>query len=559
MEKRLRLVFVLYIILFILVILRLFHWQVQSREMLTGLSHQQLLRSTEIIPKRGSFLASDGSPLVINQPAFAVFGETDKIKNKNEVARILSEILSQDQAALSAKLNKEDVKWVSLADKIEAGLIGKIKEKSIMGLSLSEDNKRYYPESSMAAHLLGFVGKNHNGQDEGYFGLEGYYNEQIKGRSGLIKDEKDALGNQILAGNRLEIAVEDGRNLHLTIDKTVQFVIEEKLAEGIQKYGAKSGTVIVMNPKNGEIKGMASFPSYIPDKRLDFDTGIYKNPAIASAYEPGSTFKILVMSAAINEGKIAPNDEFNEAGPVEIGKYAIKTWNHQYHGRIKIPQILQYSSNVGMVYIQEKLGKDNLFKYFKKLEMGQLTGIDLQDESSPDLRPLDQWYAIDFATASFGQGIAVTPIQMIRMASSIANGGLLVTPHVVNKITDSQGKTIKINAGSQKRIFKKETAAIVTDMMVAAVEKGETKFLKPVGIKIAGKTGTAQIPIAGHYDEGKTIASFVGFLPAENPQLIMLVTLSEPTSSPWGSETAAPLFFNIAKELIAYYNIPFDF
>lgn len=544
---------------FILVVLRLFHWQVQSREMLTGLSHQQLLRSREIVPNRGKFLSSDGSPLVINQPAFAVFAQTDTINNKNEVAKILSEIISVDQASLSAKLNKENVKWISLADKIEAGLIEKVKEKNIAGLSLSEDNKRYYPESSMAAHLLGFVGKNHNGQDEGYFGLEGYYNEQIKGRSGLIKDEKDALGNQILAGNRLEIAAQDGRNLHLTIDKTVQFVVEKKLAEGIQKYGAKSGSVIVMNPQNGEIKGMASYPSYIPDKRLDFETEIYKNPAIASAYEPGSTFKILVMAAAINEGKIAPNDEFNEDGPVEIGKYSIKTWNHQYHGKIKIPEIIQYSSNVGMVYIQEKLGKDNLIKYFKKLEMGKLTGIDLQDESTPDLRPLDQWYAIDFATASFGQGIAVTPIQMIRMASSIANGGLLVTPHVVNKITDSQGKTIKINAGSQKRIFKKESAAMVTDMMVAAVEKGETKFLKPVGIKIAGKTGTAQIPIAGHYDEGKTIASFVGFLPAENPQLIMLVTLLEPTSSPWGSETAAPLFFNVAKDLIAYYNIPFDF
>src|SRR3989338_6581770 len=270
MNRRLSLVFIIFLVLFAVIYSRLFFWQVISAESLKGFAQSQTGRSRVVKAKRGSIFSSDESPLVINQPSFLIYAQPHLVKDKLKLTNTLSEILEIDEASISAKLEDSvELKCVSLAEKIEAGKAGEIKEKNLAGIGLSQDFKRYYPESSMAAHLLGFVGKNHNGQDQGYFGLEGYYNEQIKGRPGLIKEEKEALGNQILAGNRQEIEAEDGRNLYLTIDKTVQYVVEEKLKEGLEKYGAKAATVIVMDPKNGEIKAMAALPSYNPDKRLD--------------------------------------------------------------------------------------------------------------------------------------------------------------------------------------------------------------------------------------------------------------------------------------------------
>ncbi|OGG18044.1 hypothetical protein A3D78_00925 [Candidatus Gottesmanbacteria bacterium RIFCSPHIGHO2_02_FULL_39_14] len=556
MEKRLFLVFFLFIIIAGIIVYRLFYWQIVKSESLKGLSQSQLDRSLEIKAKRGGIYTSDGSSLVINMPAFLVFAEPQNIKNREDAIGKLSANLNIDEASISAKLNNNRSKWIPIADKVDTGPVEKLKNLNLPGIGFVDDSKRFYPEASMAAHLLGFVGKDHNGKDQGYFGLEGYYNDQLKGRSGILKEEKDALGRLILSGSRQVLPSEDGRDLYLHLDKTVQFTIEEKLTEGIQKYGASRGTVIVMNPYSGAILGMASLPSYDPSTRQQYSEESYKNPAIALSYEPGSTFKTLIMAAAIDQDSVSPTDEFLESGPVEVGNYTIKTWNNQYHGLIKIPEIIQFSSNVGMVFIMEKLGQANLISYLERLKLGELTGIDLQDEQTPHMRDVNKWYPIDYATASFGQGIAITPLQMIRVSAAIANGGKLVTPYLVDRLEDRQGKVIKIKPHIVSAVFKKETAGIVTEMMVNAVEKGETKFLKPVGIRIAGKTGTAQIPIAGHYDTEKTIASFIGFFPADNPRIIMLVTLTEPTSSPWGSETAAPLFFNIAKELISYYNIP---
>lgn len=219
-------------------------------------------------------------------------------------------------------------------------------------------------------------------------------------------------------------------------------------------------------------------------------------------------------------------------------------------------QVLQYSSNVGMVFVGNKLGRDKVFQYIKSFGFGELTGIDLQDEASPPLRDRSEWGDIDFATATFGQGIAVTPLQMVRAVSAIANGGWIMEPKVVRAIGQENGKTVGLKSEKNRRIIRDSTAQLLTEMMVSAVENGEAKWAKPKGYRIAGKTGTAQIPVAGHYDEKKTIASFVGFAPADDPRFVMLVTLREPSSSPWGSETAAPLFFSIAKDLFLYFGIP---
>jgi len=555
MERRLRFVFNLFCFLFITVILRLFFWQVTSFDKLKSAAEKQTLTSLTIAAKRGRIFSSDGSPLVINQPAYLLFVEPYKLKDIENTSTILANVLDIPVASIAATLSDTKLRWVPIADKLDEKKFEEIKKYNLTGIGFLENSKRYYPESSMAAHLLGFVGKNSTGIDQGYFGLEGYYDEQLRGRDGRLKIEEDALGNPILSGKIEEIPAENGRDLYLTIDKTVQFIAENKLKEGIEKYGAKGGSVVLLEPYTGAVLAMASFPSYDPGVFSSFPTEYYKNPVIVSSYEPGSTFKVLVMSAVLNEGKVTPDVKYNEEGPIEVGGYIIRTWNQKYHGEIDLAKILEYSSNVGMVFVGGKLGHAPFINYIERLGFGNLTEVDLEEETSSSLRPKNKWYEIDYATASFGQGIAVTPLQMVRAVTTIANGGKLMRPYLVKKIRDSKGKEIEILPKTEAKIFKPETTNVVAEMMAGAVNNGETRFLNPSRYRIAGKTGTAQIPISGHYDTNKTITSFVGFAPVDAPKFIMLVTLSEPTASPWGSETAAPIFFNIAKELFSYWGI----
>ncbi|KKQ78481.1 MAG: Peptidoglycan glycosyltransferase [Candidatus Daviesbacteria bacterium GW2011_GWF2_38_6] len=310
-----------------------------------------------------------------------------------------------------------------------------------------------------------------------------------------------------------------------------------------------------MDPKTGAILALASFPSYDPIKYFSFSSDYYKNPIVADTYEPGSTFKVLVMAAALNEELVEPDTTCDICnGPVQLGGFAIRTWNNKYYPDTTMKDVIIHSDNTGMVFTGMKLGLDKFHEYLENYGFGEPSDIDLQDESSPDLRPKDEWREIDLATASFGQGIAITPIQMVRAVASIANGGYLMEPHVVREIKDEKN-TFEIKPKMIRQVIKENTAKIMTEMMVKAVDEGEAKWAKPKGFKIAGKTGTAQIPVAGHYDPNKTIASFVGFAPADDPKFVMLVLYNQPSSSIFGSETAAPTFFEIAKELFVYYKI----
>jgi stage V sporulation protein D (sporulation-specific penicillin-binding protein) len=492
----------------------------------------------------------------MNQQASLVYAEPKNIEDPNLFARIVAPILTQDSATISAMLTIPGRVWVPLAHKVEASIVNTLTNLHIKGIGFEPEPKRYYPEASMAAQLLGFVGSDENGLDKGYFGLEGFYDRLLRGRDGSIELQKDVGGAAILIGETKRIEAEDGRSLVLWTDRTIQNIVEKRLAQGIAKYGAKAGTVTVMDPKTGGILAMASYPSYDPTKFNEFDRSLYINPIVASSYEPGSTFKVLVMSGAVNEKAVKADTKMDENGPVQVGEYAIRTWNDQYHGPITMTEVLEHSSNVGMVFVERQMGKEKFLKYIHAFGIGEPTNIDLQEESSPNLRNDRDWKEIDLATASFGQGIAVTPIQMVRAVAAIANGGALMEPHVVKEIVDSTGKKVEVKPKKIRDVISQATASILTEMMITAVDRGEAQWAKPAGYRIAGKTGTAQIPVAGHYDPKKTIASFVGFAPADNPKFVMLVTLTEPQSSPWGSETAAPLFFNISRDLFTYYSIP---
>jgi len=312
-----------------------------------------------------------------------------------------------------------------------------------------------------------------------------------------------------------------------------------------------------MNPKSGAILAISAFPTFDPGTYKDYTDDLYRNPFISDTYEPGSTFKPLIMASAIDAGIVKPDTKCPIcAGPVEIGGYEIRTWNNKYNANETMTDVIKHSDNTGMVYVGKSLGLNRMVSYLDKFGIGEMTGIDLQGEVLPNVRAKEDWYPIDLATASFGQGIVLTPIQLLTAFSAIANDGKRMEPHVVAKIQTSDGETVEIQPKILSNPISERASKIITEMMVNAVDNGEAKFAKPKGYRIAGKTGTAQIPVAGHYDANKTIASFIGFAPADDPKFLMLVIIDRPTTSIYGAETAAPIFFQVAKNILTYYGIP---
>jgi cell division protein FtsI/penicillin-binding protein 2 len=501
----------------------------------------------DIEPPKEATSASEAASQRINELADQKSEEDIK---KDEIEKIEKSILD--------KLGNQELYWVSLNRRVDTVLKNRLERMELIGLGFKQEISRFYPEGSSSAHLLGFVGFNDYGESQGYFGLEGFYNGELQGKKGYVSQEKDALGLPILIGNFNEREAKTGKTLKLSIDRTVQHMAEEKLKKGMQKYKAKGGSVVIMDPETGYILAMAALPSYYPDIAAYFPPDTYGNPIVADAYEPGSTFKVLVMAAGINEGVVQKDticDNCSKA--LDIASYKIKNWDDKYRTNPDMTDVIIHSDNTGMVFIGKKLGTQNMLKYLNTFGFGKPAGIDLQDDYSPSMRPEKDWKEIDLATSSFGQGLLVTPLQLVRAVGSIANGGKVMEPRMVTEIEEG-GKKIAIQPRVLSNPISSESAAIVRDMMVEAVSQGESKFVKPKGYTVAGKTGTAQIAYEGSYDASKTIASFIGFAPANKPKFVMLVRYVKPESSIYGAETAAPTFMEIAKELFTYYNIPPD-
>lgn len=574
---RLRFLQVIIFVFAFAILCRLFYWQFLSPVEKRQLENESM---NEIPAPRGEILSSDKFPLATNQEAYLLYGNPKLLKEDvGKIAKQLAPLLvtekfatvsaqsadnlqdekqkaiEQKELEVSQKLSNSRLFWIQIQRKIPSRVKQQIEQLNFSGLGFERDDTRFYPEASMAAQLLGFVGSDKFGSDTGYFGLEGYYNRILKGKPGKNIGSFDPLGFPILTGRFISNIPKKGTTLLTTVDRTVQFIVEQRIKESVEKYDAKDGTVIVMDPRNGNILAMATYPAYNPSSFQDFDEKLFNNPAVADNYEPGSTFKVVAMSAALDTNTVTPQTECDKcSGPRLIGGYEISTWNKKYYKNSTMTDVIIHSDNVGMSFVGEKLGLDKLYNYIKKFGFGKQTGIDLQEESPGVLREKRDWHEIDLATASFGQGIAVTPIQIVQAVGTIANGGKLNVPKIVQAFI-SNDKQEQIDPKPQVQVISAKTAAQITEMLVNAVDNGEAKAFKPKGYRIAGKTGTAQIPLAGHYDPNKTIASFVGFAPANDPKFVMLVRFTEPSSSPFGSETAAPTFFKIAYDLFNYFGI----
>ncbi len=547
---KIKIIFLFFIFFYLAIIVRLFFLQVVYSP--TN-NKSPYLKTTQINPVRGRIYDRNNQPLVLNQNSYQLYLEPKKIDDKDKIIRLLSESLEIPEASISARIDMSK-DWLAIQGGLTQEQKNKIDKLNLKGVGFDYQTKRFYPEASLSAHLLGFLGKNDQSENVGYLGLEGFYDRDLRGLPGFVETERDIIGRPILIGVQQRVEPENGRDLISTIDKTVQEISKKKLLEGLDLYKAKKGCVITADPKTMAILSLVCLPDYDLDKYYDFSEDFYKNSAIADLYEPGSVFKPLIMAAGIEEKKIKPDDTYNETGQVTVGEYNIKTWNNKYEGKISMTRILEKSSNVGMVYVGEKLGDKKIYDYLGKYGFGQNTGIDIEGEASGYLKPRANWYPIDYSTVTFGQGIAITPIQMIRAFASIINGGYLMRPYLVQKIV-SENKVTEIKPKIERKVISILTSEIIRKMLISTVENAEAKWDRPKGYVIGGKTGTAQIPIKGHYDPSKTIASFIGFAPASDPKFLTFVVLYEPKTSPWGSETAAPLFFEIAKQLIVYYNI----
>jgi len=547
-----------------IIVFRLFTLQILRYEFYRALAQDQYHFYKTLFPQRGEIFFQDYNqgeiyPLAINQEVRQVYAEPKFIpkEKREEIAQKLSSLLDLDFELILKRISKENDPYEPLAHKVSLDLAKQIEQLGLPGIKTAPEQRRFYPFDSLASHIVGFVGIKDN-QPKGMYGLEGYYDEELKGKEGYLTGEKDTAGYWIPLANYHFQPAEDGPRLILTIDQNIQFFIEKELKKIIEKWSAKGGTVIVMDPQTGALLGLANLPNFNPNEYSQVeDISVFKNPAIQVIYEPGSVFKPITLAIGLAEKKITPETVYQDKGKIKIGGYIISNVDGRAYGQQTMVQVLEKSLNTGAVFVQQQIEKEIFLEYLKRFGFGQLTGIDLAGEVKGNIANLENGREINFATASFGQGVAVTPLQLIRALAVIANQGRLVRPYVVAKKIYSDGHEIATKPQIIRQVIPSETAQELTEMLVSVVENGYGRKARINGYTIAGKTGTAQVPDLekGGYSD-KTIHTFVGFAPAFQPKFIILVKLDEPQGIRFAADSVAPAFKEIAEYLFNYFQIP---
>lgn len=521
---------------------RLTYWQVISEdEVLTQAESPVKVRA----PHRGTIFDSRGYPLAVESYAYTVSASPNQIEDPAEVARQLTEWLDLPMEKIWNAIRDPEKKYALLARNVDPGTGEAIDALGLDGIGLTKEPRRSYPYGALAGHLFGFV----NQEGVASFGLEEYYERELRGRAG--SEGGAALQHRL-------VPAQDGYDLVLTIDRVIQAMVEEKLEAGVKEYDATGGTVVVMHPKTGAIIAMASYPFFNPNEYATTPEEQWRNPAIGAQYEPGSVVKVLTLAAGLDAGVVAPDSTYNDVGTIEYGGARISNWDHIAHGETSIARMLQLSLNLGAVHIADALGREQFYEYMQDFGLGQLTGIDLAGEIPGTLRTPNHhtWYPADLATNSFGQGMATTPLQMTAAVAAIANGGVLMRPRIVDRIVDREIVVRQNRPAPIRQVVSHKAANDTAKLMVSVVQEEVTQA-SVAGYTVAGKTGTAQIPITTGYDPEDTIASFAGFAPADDPQFVMLVKLDRPKLHR-GAWTAAPLFHEIAVELLRLLGVPLD-
>ncbi|MDH4359428.1 MAG: penicillin-binding protein 2, partial [Nitrospirota bacterium] len=538
---------------FVVIGCRLFYLQVIQAEVGAHQAQQQHQKTVVVQPDRGVIVDRHGHPLALNVEVASLYVRPPSLKDPHRTARSLAPVLEMPATQLGDLFTRNQP-FVWVKRNVPESIAKKLEAMNIPGLGLTREPHRFYPKGELVSHIVGFAGIDSQGLE----GVELQYESYLRGEKNLIKYQRDALGRKIASPQNQDSAnLPTGYHLTLTVDEVIQFIAEEELAQAMKRSGAKSGSIVIMDPLTGAILAWALHPTFDPNHLGQFSAQDWRNRAVTDPYEPGSTLKIVVAAAALEEHVMAP-DTLIYGGEGQMAVAGTIVHDPAKTSWMTFSEAVAQSSNVGAIKVAMELGQDRVFAYLKAFGFGEKTEIDLPGESSGILRELNKWSGRSLSSIAMGQEIGVTPIQMVAAMSAVANGGWLMTPYVVSSVLDSQGQAMLTKDPQPKRRpISTETAGVLTRILETAVETGTGKRAKLAEYRAAGKTGTAQkIDVeTGSYSSSRVIASFVGFAPIDQPRLTMLVVIDEPKIGNWGGEIAAPVFRKVAERVLPHLGV----
>jgi cell division protein FtsI/penicillin-binding protein 2 len=550
-----------------LLAVRLFYWQIIEWDRLSTLSKRQSALDVPVPARRGDILTRDDLRVATDVYVFTISVSPQGVPDRGALADQLAPRLKQPRDTVLAKLNSNAGSVIlardapleigSAVQDLKARLESKNPELGLASLQIQVKAVRQYPAGAFAAQIIGYV----NVERQPAYGIEQYKDQDLRGVDGKMHGAGTVLHDVIPIDLPINEPAIDGSSVKLTINSGIQRIIETDLANAVQNSRATSGSITVLDPKTGAILAMAAYPTADLNTYYDLaNTGRYVNPMVSSQYEPGSVFKIVTVAAGLDAGTISPGSYFEDSGIVTFGGIVVRNHDQLAPGRVSLTQVLQQSLNVEAAKISIGLGAERFYQYLSKFGFGVPTRIDLAGEVAGEVKtPGDgKWRDSDLAANSYGQGISVTPLQMVAAVAAVANQGKLMRPYIIQEIQRSDGKVIKTEPEVVRQVIRPEVAKALTQVLGDSILVESTNKAIVPGYRVAGKTGTAQIPIIGGYDPVWTIASFIGYFPADDPKFVILVKLDKPQSSEWGSQVASPVFASVAKELAVLTGLPPD-
>jgi cell division protein FtsI (penicillin-binding protein 3) len=552
---RLRTLFALFAVLSIVLSVRVGYWQTVGRDQLLERATEQIRIDEVIHASRGTIVDRSGAILATSVDLRSLYAIPALIPKADRplVAQRLGVFLGRDPAPILERLDS-GAEWVFIQRRLPEVTADAIAELGVRGLGMLLEPKRLYPNGDLAAHVMGFVSDDGEGQG----GVEGWHDALLRGVDGTLVAERDPSDRTIAVGLREAVPSRDGADVTLTIDLAVQTAVERELRAVIAAEGATSGAVVVLDPVDCAVRALASYPTYHPGGVAAARDEWLRDRTIAWTFEPGSTMKAITIGAGLDHGVVSPSTTYNDVGYADIGGRRLLNALGKAHGPTNMSQVLERSANAGAVFVASKLGDQRLYDALLRNGFGSPTGVDLSGEVSGTVRPLAEWYPVDVGTAAFGQGLTVTPLQLAASYAAIANGGTLCRPYVVAGWRDADGEHRTAPAAGH-RVMSEGTATILREMLTSTVDRGIAQAARVPGFSVAGKTGTAQIPSDdGRYVDDEYISSFAGFAPAVDPHMVVVVVLERPASKLLGTTSAMRAFRELAQDSLRYARIQPD-
>jgi cell division protein FtsI (penicillin-binding protein 3) len=529
---------------------RLYFLHVVESADLRSRAERQQQRTLEVSPRRGVIYDRNGNELAISIKVDSVFAVPDEIQDPSGTARRLAALTGISRSALLKKF-QSGRSFIWIKRKLPGAEAAAVRKAKLPGIYFQKEDQRFYPKRQLASHVLGYV----NMDEEGMGGLEYRYNDSVRGESGKVVVMTDARGRSFY---RVEQPPTSGANLITTIDENIQYIIEKELRSTVERTRAKGVSIVAMDPRSGAILGMANYPQFNPNEYRKYSPNTWVNRAVSHTYEPGSTFKIVTVAAALEENLTTPEELIDcQMGSIVLFGHRIR--DHKPFGVLTVKEAMQFSSDVGMIKLGLRLGDERFAEYISHLGFGRPTNIDLPGEEKGLTKPASRWSRVSVGAISMGQEIGVTPLQIVSLVSSVANGGIHYRPYVVSKVQHSENGILSAVEPRGERVMSATTAAQLKDMLEVVVTAGTAKSSRLEGYRAAGKTGTAQkIDATGRYSKTKYVASFAGYAPASDPVLSLIVMIDEPGGLYHGGEVAAPVFKTIAEQVLRYLSVAPD-